>query len=1171
MSCGEGGSCGCGSGDAAPDGAAPIHFVARPTAGRPEVADEPFRPTEAFPEGLMIGLDVGSTTVKAVVVDPARDATLWRDYRRHETRQAETVLDFLETIEAAFPETPRRAFRLFATGSGAGALVDLIGGRFVQEVNAVSLAVEALYPEVQSVVELGGQDAKIIIYRDLGERGRKKIPSMNDKCAGGTGAVIDKIRAKLDIPPEALPEMRYHGHTLHPVAGKCGVFAETDINSLQKEGVPADDLMASLYDSIIQQNLSVLTRGHTLRPSVLLLGGPNTFLSGLQECWRHHLKALWRERDIPLPDPDADPDDYILTPEHAEYFAALGATLFGRQEVADDPDTGRYHGTDLLRWQLEHGRRAARAEAGSRGGLAASHEELDAFLHEYRPAPWQPATFRPGETVEAFLGIDGGSTSTKGVLLDADGEVLVKAYRLSRGNPIADTVEIIGDLQRQVAAGARLQILGAGTTGYAKEILQGVLKADTALVETVAHTRACLHHYPDTDVVVDVGGQDIKLIFLRDGRVRDFKLNTQCSAGNGYFLQATGGGFGFAVEDYADIAFSADAMPEFGYGCAVFMQSDIVDFQRRGWQANEIMAGLAAVLPKNIWHYVAQIPNPAQLGSRFVLQGGTQHNLAAVKAQVDFLRERFRRQGKECEIHVHRHCGESGAIGAALEACRLWREGRSTSFIGVERSREIDYSVRRDESTRCDFCRNQCLRTFIDVATSRGEERLIVATCEKGEVEDVEHMRRIKAEMDAAKERAPNFVEVAARQFFRKVEVDAVADPPPRALPVSPFRRRAAARRAAIERRGQVRIGIPRVLNVYSHAPFFIGYFTSLGVPARNLVFSDYTDAELYRQGARRGSIDPCFPSKLGIPHVHNLLTRKHRPGKPLTHILFPMVQSFPTHLEGVLASRACPTVVATAEATHAAFVKEGDVFAEQGIAFRKTLLNLDEPELCARQMVWDWGEELGITEAESRRAVDQGLQALEQQYADLRRRQRETLEALERDGGIGIVVLARPYHNDPGVHHEIVDELQRHGYPVFWQDALPSDPDLLERLFGDELRAGEIASPLEIADVWKNSYSENSSRKLWAAKYVARHPNLVAVELSSFKCGHDAPVYTAIEEIVEGSGTPYFCFKDIDENKPGGSIRIRTETIAYFLERYRADILAGQPVPSQATAGAGA
>ncbi|MGE0082681.1 MAG: acyl-CoA dehydratase activase-related protein [Thiohalomonadaceae bacterium] len=431
-----------------------------------------------------------------------------------------------------------------------------------------------------------------------------------------------------------------------------------------------------------------------------------------------------------------------------------------------------------------------------------------------------------------------------------------------------------------------------------------------------------------------------------------------------------------------------------------------------------------------------------------------------------------------------------------------------------------------------------------------GHQRLIVATCEKGTVENLGQMREIKAGVDEVKRRNPNFVEIAARSVFRDPEVETVADPLPSPR-LGMLRRKAVERRRArMERRKHVRIGIPRVLNIYSHAPFFIGYFTALGVPYRNIVFSDYTDQDLYKRGARRGSIDPCFPSKLGIPHVHDLLYRQHGK-KPLTHIFFPMVDSFPTPLAGVQASKACPTVVATAEATCAAFIKEGDLFRENGIVFKKTFLNLDQPRHCARQMAEDWADEIGVTEEESFRAVQQGLRAMENHYAALRIRQRAVLDELEREDRIGIVLLGRPYHNDPGVNHEILEELQKQGYPIFWQDALPMDQDILDRLFGDEVRAGILSSPLAIHDVWKNSYSENTSRKLWAAKYTARHPNLVALELSSFKCGHDAPIYTVIEEIIESSGTPYFCFKDIDENKPAGSIKIRTETIAYFLYRY--------------------
>jgi len=232
--------------------------------------------------------------------------------------------------------------------------------------------------------------------------------------------------------------------------------------------------------------------------------------------------------------------------------------------------------------------------------------------------------------------------------------------------------------------GATLKVLGVGTTGYAKDILKETLNADAAMVETVAHTEAALHFYPQADVICDVGGQDIKIIILKDGRVKDFKLNTQCSAGNGYFLQGTCEGFGFKVEEFSDIAFAAKGYPQFGYGCAVFMQSDIVDFQRQGWKPEEIMAGLCNVLPKNIWLYVSQIPNLSAIGRKFVLQGGTQHNLAAVKSQVDFIESRFRCNGDNPEIIIHMHCGESGAIGAAIEACRLWENGRQTTFVGLD-------------------------------------------------------------------------------------------------------------------------------------------------------------------------------------------------------------------------------------------------------------------------------------------------------------------------------------------------------------------------------------------------------------------------------------------------------------------------------------------------------
>ncbi len=1113
---------------------------------------------------FFVGLDVGSTTVKAVVVDSSTDRVLWQDYQRHETKQPEKTLEFLKRM-AAEVGIDRHNTRMFVTGSGGGAIADQVGAKFVQEVTAVSLAVEKLHPEVYSVIELGGQDAKIIVFKDDDETGRKKkIPSMNDKCAGGTGAVIDKINAKLKIPTHQLAELKYAGIKLHKVAGKCGVFAETDINGLQKVGTPPDELMASLFEAIVLQNLSVLTRGHTLRPHVLLLGGPNGFIRGMREAWQANIPRMWQERKVAVPD-GSKPEDLIKVPQNAQYFAALGAIEFGRSE---DDCIGCYRGyAELVRY-IEFGRQEEKAKAGGKG-LVADPIELTSFRESYRRKKFTPVTLQKGSTVGGFIGIDGGSTSTKAVLLDEKGDILCKSYQLSNGNPIQDTIEMFESLRGQVEAqNAKLEVLGVATTGYAKDILKDVLKADVALVETVAHTESALKFYEDPHVIVDVGGQDIKIIILHNGRVKDFKLNTQCSAGNGYFLQSTAEGFGLNVNQFADLAFSAQAMPVFGYGCAVFMQSDIVNFQRQGWQAEEILAGLAAVLPKNVFLYVASIPNLAALGTRFVLQGGTQNNLAVVKAEVDFIRNSFRASGKQPEIIVHEHCGESGAIGAAQESLRLWRNGQQSTFIGLEAVRKIEYRTTRNEGTRCYFCKNNCLRTFIDVRTEpiknlvpieritkvplmHGEQRLIIATCEKGTVEDLSEMKDIKAGLDQIRDKHPNFVDVASKEVFRPTNAKNVAD----SIPTRAWTQSAKQRVALMQNRSKVRIGIPRVLNIYTYAPLFNAYFESLGLQPENIIYSDYTSSELYRAGASRGAIDPCFPAKIGISHVYNLIQEKHRK-KPLNVIFFPMYDVLHSPLVKIVGANACPTVTATPETVKAAFTKENDVFAEANLKYIDPVLNFADRKLFAYQMLQAWQSVLGLSPEENERAVESGFAALSDYETSIRKRARQVLDQLEREDRIGIVMLARPYHHDPGLNHEILDEFQKLGYPIFSQNTLPLDEDLLERLFGEEVRAGVVSSPLDITDAWKNSYSCSTNHKVWAAKFAARHPNLVALEISSFKCGHDAPIYGVVEGIIEQSGTPYFCFKDLDENKPSGSIRIRVETIDYFLRRYREEVI---------------
>jgi predicted nucleotide-binding protein (sugar kinase/HSP70/actin superfamily) len=541
--------------------------------------------------------------------------------------------------------------------------------------------------------------------------------------------------------------------------------------------------------------------------------------------------------------------------------------------------------------------------------------------------------------------------------------------------------------------------------------------------------------------------------------------------------------------------------------------------------------------------------------------------MAAVKAQVDFIESRFRDKGAKPNVIVHEHCGESGAIGAAIEARRLYNNGKRTEFIGFDAVKNISYDTHRNENTRCYFCKNKCMRTFVDVKIAsadeswkkskipilKGVKRLIVGnSCEKGLVEDVNDMREIKKGLDAAKKDNPNMAEVGAKAAFKSYNPTLVADP----LPRYAFTARQKSRVELMKRRKELRIGVPRILNMYSVNPIFSAYFEALGVPAENIIYSDYTSESLYKEGAKRGAIDPCFPSKVGIPHVHNLLYVHHKK-KPLDIIFCPMIDDLPSDLPDVQGHRSCPTVATTPEAVKAAFTKEGDIFQQNNILFMDTFVNPGNPSLLAKQLFEQFEDVLGLTWEENERALEAGYKAQGQfMNGVLRAQGREILKKLETEERIGIVVLGRPYHNDPGINHEVLEEFQKIGYPVLTLQSLPIDPDIIGALFEEDVRAGIINHPMDISDAWKNSYSENTSQKVWAAKYTARHPSLVALELSSFKCGHDAPIYTVVEETVTKSGTPYFSFKDIDENRPTGSIKIRVETIGYFLKRYREDLV---------------
>ena len=446
----------------------------------------------------------------------------------------------------------------------------------------------------------------------------------------------------------------------------------------------------------------------------------------------------------------------------------------------EKPEVGVYQGADKLKWWVEVGQHEAKAKEGAKG-LISGEGDLATFVSEYvRPAAGNGA-MRCEHAGPVLLGCDFGSTTAKAVVLCDERELLFSCYAISKGNPIEDAQSLF----RQVSEAGFTDIGGLALTGYGKDLLKDVLGADMGVVETVAHATAALHFYPDADVICDVGGTDVKIMILRQGTVADFRLNSQCSSGNGAFLQGVAERYDIPLERYADRAFEAKAMPSLTMGCGVFLQSDIVNQQRKGWAAEEIMAALAAVLPVNVWIYAGQLQNLRSAGRKFVLQGGTHRNMAVVKAQVDFIRGKV----PEAEVVLHPYSGEAGAIGAALCAGDWKKNHGASTFRGFATIAALTYTSTTAAETVCKWCPINCTRTFIDVLLpgakgrawsklplAEGFERVISGnSCPKGLVEDVNEMRVVKAKLEEVKRDYPNVAEMVRKDAFRRVGAGAVA------------------------------------------------------------------------------------------------------------------------------------------------------------------------------------------------------------------------------------------------------------------------------------------------------------------------------------------------------------------------------------------------------------
>ena len=892
-------------------------------------------------------------------------------------------------------------------------------------------------------------------------------------------------------------------------------------------------------------------------PKVLLLGGPNTYLPFLQSCWRMRISGLWDERGIEYEKDKLE--ELIIVPDNAQYYAAFGAVVFGEGEANHK---ARFKGTLQLKTLIRSG--AVHSGSNQDTPLVNDEKELKEFKSKYEIPPFEPIKLT--QRTECYLGMDGGSTSSKAVLIDKEGNLLLKVYQLSKGNPIQDTVELLEKIKEYDKENF-YDIRGLGTTGYAADVLEGALKADANIIETIAHMKSAQAVFGESiDIICDIGGQDIKVLFMENGMMKNFRLSNQCSAGNGTLLQSMSKQFGVGVEEYADVAFAATQAPKFNYGCAVFLDTDRVNFQKEGYTKEELFAGIAKVLPKNVWQYVVQAPNLAAFGNHFVLQGGTQYNLAALKAQVDYIKKLV----PNARVDVHPYPGEAGAFGAAIEARDVVQQRGYASFVGLDEALQLTYTSHTDESTRCLFCPIECSRTFIDTRTPNSQSVRYIAgfACESGTVESPAALKKLQLERKSLQKETPNLVKKEAKALFasnfhlapqptsstqitrQKVKVTLGGWGPTirknitRAFEVSS--------EADREYRSQLHIGIPKVLNIYTVAPFLRTYLEALGIESGNIRFSGFSNEDMYLEGAKYGSVDSCFPAKVAQSHVYSLLYGKKFHRIKFDYIWFPATLSLPGFVTHTMGQTACPIITGTPRVVYSAFTKEQDLFKNKGIEYVDDSLPFNNKLLLEKELWNTWGDRLRITEDENRWAIEQAWNSLEQNDKNIMADGREILDSAVANDEIVILLIGRPYHSDPGINHEVLDEFQSLGFKTISMRAIPREPEYLQQFFGQEQDDGYIESAYDIRDVWPENYSTNSSHKVWAAKFAARHPNVAVLDLSSFKCGHDAPTYNIIDKILGSSRTPHLTLHDIDANKPGGSIKIRVKTFAYTLDQYR-------------------
>ena len=884
-----------------------------------------------------LGIDIGSTTVKVSIIEDG-GKLLFADYKRHFANIQETLADLLREGEeklGALTVEP------VITGSGGLTLSKHLGIPFVQEVVAVATSLKDYAPQTDVAIELGGEDAKIIYFTGgIDQR-------MNGICAGGTGSFIDQMASLLQTDASGLNEYAKNYKAIYPIAARCGVFAKTDIQPLINEGATKEDLSASIFQAVVNQTISGLACGKPIRGNVAFLGGPLHFLPELRAAFIRTLNLG---------------PDQIIAPDHSHLFAAIGAAM-----NSDPKTTASLH---ALIERLSHGIKMD-FEVKRMEPLFTDEADYEKFRTRHASHDVKKGNLATYEG-NCYLGIDAGSTTTKVALVGEDGSLLYRFYSNNNGSPLATAIRAMQEIHDQLPEKA--QIAYSCSTGYGEALLKSALMLDEGEVETISHYYAAAAFEPDVDCILDIGGQDMKCIKIKDGTVDSVQLNEACSSGCGSFIETFAKSLNYSVQDFAREALFAKNPTDLGTRCTVFMNSNVKQAQKEGASVADISAGLAYSVIKNALFKVIKITNASDLGKHVVVQGGTFYNDAVLRSFEKI---------SGCEAVRPDIAGIMGAYGAALIARERYDASKTTTMLPIDKILSLTYKT---TMARCQGCTNHCVLTINRF--DGGRQFVTGNRCERG-------LGGNKQKKDI-----PNLFDYKYHRMF---------DYEPLTADLAP--------------RGTV--GIPRVLNMYENYPFWAVFFRELGY---RTVLSPKSTRQIYELGIESiPSESECYPAKLAHGHIEWLI----RQG--LTYIFYPCVPYERNETPEAGNHYNCPMVTSYAEN-----IKNNvESLTDHKVHFRNPFMAFTNEEILTKRLVEEFTRDQSIPEKEIRAAAHKAWQELIASRQDMEKKGEEVIAWLKETGHHGIVLAGRPYHVDPEINHGIPELITSYGFAVLTEDSV--------------------------------------------------------------------------------------------------------------------------------------